>query len=1035
MDTYRDKDMGDVIVGKPFCRVVCVEAKRFDRFITIHDGFNMAEVLNANEESGGMHIIWNLMCVAHAGMSEAKDVRSIVNEYLTKIRHDSGPEIVKPLFEENIKFEFCGQCIEELKENVFYGKENEDPHEHISNITEIIDLFHLPGVSRDQVMLMAFPFTLKGKAKQWMKQLSTRSIKTWDLFGSTFLDEYRSPLKIIKEIETIRNFKQEPNEPLHCSWERFTESLFSCPEHKLNKHEQLRIFYQWLDTETRRKVDFKGPIPRMTPTKGIESIKKLSEHSLSWYGTSMEGRISNLEVSLNSFIKQSLRRQKESENMVREAVSLLSSTETNPRGLAHAITTRSGLNYKPPRNPLENNTKDKHVTNETIPRNEEVPDGHKNTVESCIPPIPFLGRLKKKKEKEQFKKSFENLQQLSINIPFVKALEQMPTYAKFMKDLITKKGKAKETSKITLNERCYAFIFPVDFVMLDIGRRSQDSDNSRKTVLGHRSYDDRYESDEIERNLKKPNTSGLSSNQNDWEPNDFIKPNLFPASTREADAQIPKLKELPSHLEYAFMKDNQAFPVIISYLTKRRMQPQRRLNPKVQDVLKAKIVKLLDTGLIYAILDSLWVSPIHVVPKKGGMTVITNKNNELVPTRTVIRWRVCIDCRKLNDATRKDHFPLPFINQMLERLSGNEYYCFLDGFSGYFQILLAQEDQEKTTFTCPYGTYAYRRMPFRLCNASVTFQRCMTAIFHDMCNDFMEVFMDDFFVFCNSFDSCLTNLSKMLARCKETNLVLNWEKYHFMVKEGIVLGHKISKSSIEIDKAKVDVIAKLPYPTNVKGVRSFLGHARFYRRFIKDFSKIARPMTQLLMKDAKFVFLDECMQAFNVLKDKLTTAPVIVAPNWNLDFELMCNASNYAIGPVLGKQIDKKFHPIYYASKTMNASQEHYTTIKKELLAVVYAFDKFRSYLIMSKTVVYTDHSALKYLFSKQDAKPMPIRWIRKSETGKLNKEAIHDFPDEHLIAIHVREAENDPWCGVYAWRMIGKGLELHKGNDYVRIG
>ncbi|GKD27866.1 reverse transcriptase domain-containing protein, partial [Tanacetum coccineum] len=179
--------------------------------------------------------------------------------------------------------------------------------------------------------------------------------------------------------------------------------------------------------------------------------------------------------------------------------------------------------------------------------------------------------------------------------------------------------------------------------------------------------------------------------------------------------------------------------------------------------------------------------------------------------------------------------------------------------------------------------------------------------------------------------------------------------------------HKISKVGIEVDKAKVHVIASLPYPINVKSIRSFLGHAGFYRRFIKDFSKIARPMTQLLMKDAKFDFSDECIKSFDILQDKLITALVIIAPNWDLDFDF----SDYAVGAVLGQRIEKKFCPIYYASKTMNNAQEHYT--KKELLVVVYAFDKFRSYLIMSKTVVYTDHSALKYLFNKQDAKPRLI--------------------------------------------------------------
>ncbi|GJT30064.1 reverse transcriptase domain-containing protein [Tanacetum coccineum] len=221
-------------------------------------------------------------------------------------------------------------------------------------------------------------------------------------------------------------------------------------------------------------------------------------------------------------------------------------------------------------------------------------------------------------------------------------------------------------------------------------------------------------------------------------------------------------------------------------------------------------MKLLDTGIIYLIADSPWVSPIHCVPKKGGITVVTNKNDELVPTRTITGWRVCIDYRKLNEATAKDHFPLPFMDQMLERLAGNKYFCFLDGFSGYFQIPINPNDQEKTTFTCPFGTYAYRRMPFGLCNASATFQRCMLAIFHDMIQESVKVFMDDFSVFRNSFDTCLNNLDKMLQRCKDAHLVLNWEKCHFMVKEGIVLGHKVSSTGLEVDKAKIDVISKLP---------------------------------------------------------------------------------------------------------------------------------------------------------------------------------------------------------------------------------
>ncbi|GJR18017.1 reverse transcriptase domain-containing protein [Tanacetum coccineum] len=341
-----------------------------------------------------------------------------------------------------------------------------------------------------------------------------------------------------------------------------------------------------------------------------------------------------------------------------------------------------------------------------------------------------------------------------------------------------------------------------------------------------------------------------------------------------------KLKDLPPHLEYAFLEGDNKLPVIIAkYLSveekaalikvlkshkraitwklsnikginpefcthkilmeedyKPAVQHQRWVNLKIHDVIKKEVKKLLDAGFIYPISDSSWVSPVHYVLKKGGFTVVENDENELIPTRLGMRWCMCIDYRKLNEATRKDHFPLPFMDQMLERLAGNDYYCFLDGFSGYFQIPIDPKDQEKTTFTCPYGTFAYRRMPFGLCNAPGTFQRCMMAIFHDMIEKTMEVFMDDFLVFGNSFENCLSRLDKMLKRCEDTNLCLNWEKSHFMVKEGIVLGHKILKNGIEVDKAKVDVIAKLPHPTTVKGVRSFLSHVLLFQEF--DFNII-----------------------------------------------------------------------------------------------------------------------------------------------------------------------------------------------------
>jgi hypothetical protein len=192
-----------------------------------------------------------------------------------------------------------------------------------------------------------------------------------------------------------------------------------------------------------------------------------------------------------------------------------------------------------------------------------------------------------------------------------------------------------------------------------------------------------------------------------------------------------------------------------------------------------------------------------------------------------------------------------------------------------------------------------------------------------------------------------------------------------MVNEGIVLGHKISERGIEVDRAKVEAIEKMPCPRHVKGIRSILGHAGFYMRLIKDFSKISKPLTNLLQKDVPFVFDDDCKEAFETLKKALTTAPIVQPPDWNLPFKIMCDASDFAVGVVLGQRVDQKLNVIHYASKTLDAAQKNYATTEKEFLAVVFACDKFRPYIVDSKVTIHTDYAAIRYLMSKKDAKPM----------------------------------------------------------------
>ncbi|RDX92122.1 Retrovirus-related Pol polyprotein, partial [Mucuna pruriens] len=265
------------------------------------------------------------------------------------------------------------------------------------------------------------------------------------------------------------------------------------------------------------------------------------------------------------------------------------------------------------------------------------------------------------------------------------------------------------------------------------------------------------------------------------------------------------------------------------------------------------------------------------------------------------------------------------------------------------QIHIALEDQHKTTFTYPFDTFVYIRMPFGMCNVPST-------IFSDLLHDCMEVFMDEFMVYADSFDACLENLSNVLTRCIDANLVLNFKKCHFMVIEGIVLGHLVSNRGIEVDKSKIDIVTSLSNPTSVREVRSFLGHVGFYRRLSKILPYV---------------------EAFQELKNRLTSAPILQAPNWDYPFKLMCDASNSALGA--------------------------------ELLAIVFVLDKFYSYLLGSKIIVFCDHAALRFLLKKPNAKPRLIRWMFLLQEFNIeirDKKGAENSVVDHLSWI---KRESDP--------------------------
>jgi hypothetical protein len=313
---------------------------------------------------------------------------------------------------------------------------------------------------------------------------------------------------------------------------------------------------------------------------------------------------------------------------------------------------------------------------------------------------------------------------------------------------------------------------------------------------------------------------------------------------------------------------------------------------------------------------------------------------------------------------------------VLDSLSGKKLFSFLDGFSGYNQIKIAPQDQDKTTFTSPWGTFSYRVLPFGLCNAPTTFQRAVIGIFSDMINDSMEILMDDFTPYGVSFEKALKNLEKVLKRCIQSHLSLSTKKCHMMMSEGVVFGHFISSQGIQVDPSKIQVIKDLPIPKTQIDVRIFLGHAGYYRRFINFFSKIASPLFVLLMKNDEFKWTNLCQEAFDTLKHQLSIAPILRGPDWTLPFHISFDASDTAIGVLLGQEENHLPYAIYFISKNMTPAELNYTVTEKEFLAVIYAINKFRHDITRYSTFVHTNHSTIKYLMNKLVTNARVTRWL-----------------------------------------------------------
>ncbi|CAN6685846.1 unnamed protein product [Malus baccata var. baccata] len=908
--------------------------------------------------------------------------------------------------------------------------------------------------------MKAFPFSLMEKAKDWLYELAPGTVTSWESMKRAFLEKFFPTSRVILLRKKICGIQQDESESFPTYYERFKSLVASCPQHQMKEELLLQYFYeglllierQMLDASTGGALVDKTPMaantlisnrvlnaqqyegvgqrsnprqhqvnevvegpkvqnmaacgvcsmqghltdkcPQLIENGGWETLNAVgfgnqyqprndpfsNTYNLGWRDhpnfkwrepqqgqqqstfrqqprVSIKSRLHQLNPKHNPPKNQGMqtrdKKVDELEKQVgqiaefmgqfREQGKLPSSTVVNPKGgfeSAKAITLRSGKHVGS--DPQHSKSRSNEVEELMIeveerkrptakveiplpqalcdPKSSNMSNRGKNvsnTVPTNVFPsnVPFPNRFKQTKKEEAEKDILETFRKVQVNIPLLDAIKQVPRYAKFLKELCTtrKRISTKEVVKVGENvsailqrklpPKCKdpgSFTIPCvigntrfESAMLDLGASINDHfDNLRGDALElviAQGKNMKY----IETATKE--THGMHEDSIVVPPSEDI-------------IEMPptlELKPLPSHLRYVFLGEDETLPVIISssltaqeesklvrvlkeYKTaigwtladikgislttcmhrilleegsKTSREAQRRLNPPMMEVVKKEIIKLLDCGVVYPISDSRWVSPVQCVPKKSGVTVVANPENELVPQRIQTGWRVCIDYRKLNTTTRKDHFPLPFIDQMLER-------------------------------------------------------------------------------------------------------------------------------------------------------------------FMKDLSKVAQPLCHLLQKEVAFEFTKACTTSFNQLKELLTTAPIIVPPDWSLPFELMCDASDYALGAVLGQRKDKRPHVIYYASRTLNDAQLNYSTTEKELLAVVFTLDKFRSYLIGTKVIVFTDHAALKYLLTKKEAKPRLIRWMLllqefnieiRDKKGSENVVADHlsrmvhneesipiaeTFPDEQLLSI-----------------------------------
>nr|GEX48526.1 reverse transcriptase domain-containing protein [Tanacetum cinerariifolium] len=663
----------------------------------------------------------------------------------------------------------------------FHGLPSDDANKHLDKFLHVTQSMKVNGVTDDALRLYLFPHSLTHHAIAWFDCLQRNSINTFEQMAKMFLGKYFPPSMVMKLRNEITNFRQRPDKSLFEAWERYKLLIDRCPNHNMLLITQIDTFYNGLTLRHRDTIN---------AAAGGTFMKRLTSKS-----KQLLLAVKLVVVLIRTMIVQPPLA-KPRTYMLREPTKVVtltnlkmntasssgsgtlpSNTVTNPKEDLKGITTRSRTAYQGPTIPTTSSSLPQVVERETEVTKDTVPHTNNGSTKDVQPPVVQTKTYMPNSEPVV---APEYSQEVLGFFDVIASGNLTPCYDPIV-----------STSSSTLTP-----FRDSDFLLEEVDAFLALEDDSTSPKVDHSYFDPEGDILLLEAFLND-DPSLPPPTQGNYLPQVQKELKIYEAKNDKSSIDEPfevELRDLPPHLEYAFLEGDDKLPVIIAKdlsveekaaLIKvlkshkqaiswklsdiKAVQHQRRVNPKIHDVVKKEVLKLLDAGLIYPISDSPWVSLVHCIPKKGGFTVVENEENELILTLLVTGWPVCIDYQKLNEATRKDHFPLSFMDQMLERLVGNEYYCFLDG--------------SRVTFKFPSILKIKKRPHSRV------FTECLPTV------------------------ACLLAYAMHLTRSKG-------EKSHFMVKEGIVLGHKISKNGIEVDKAKVDVIAKLPHPTTIKGAEN-----------------------------------------------------------------------------------------------------------------------------------------------------------------------------------------------------------------------